>query len=57
MSLSIFTLVDSACGAVSNYRIEVEDADLNPHGISCCGHCDCIIAARESWADEYGMWW
>ena len=57
MSLSIYTAVDSACGAVTGYRIEVEDADLNPHGIVCCGLCKCIIEARESWADEYEMWW
>ena len=57
MSLKIYTRIPSACGAVPAYRIEVEDADLNPHGISCCGLCDCIIEARESWADEYGMWW
>ena len=57
MSLSIWTKVDSACGAVKDYVLEIEDADLNPHGIICCGNCECIIEARESWADEYGMWW
>jgi hypothetical protein len=41
MSLSLYTRLDSACGAVKGYRIEVEDAD----------------ESRYSWADEFGMWW
>jgi hypothetical protein len=52
----MMTTIDSACGAVTGYRIDLFDAPLNPHGISCCGHCDCIIDARDSWADVYGVW-
>lgn len=47
--MSNFVKVQSVCGASSSY-VDIFDLPLNPHGVVCCGHCDCIITARESWA-------
>jgi hypothetical protein len=54
MSLSVWTKMDSVCGAVKGYSVQIDDAALNPHGVICCGNCECIVVARESWAIAFG---
>ncbi len=50
--MSLYVSISSVCGSVST-KIDSYDYDLNPHGVICCGNCNLIIEARESWAKEY----
>jgi hypothetical protein len=50
--MSTFIQMRSACGATVT-AVDIVDAPLNPFGVVCCSDCESIIAARESWIEEY----
>ena len=52
--MSTLVTVQSACGATSA-KVDIFDLPLNPEGVVCCGHCECIIEARESWYAAYAI--
>lgn len=49
--MSIFVKIDSACGRITT-DIDLFDAELNPHGVVCCGECETIIQSREAWLSD-----
>ena len=49
--MSMMVNISSACGRTVG-RIEMNDFDLNPHGMICCGECATIIQSREAWLSD-----
>ena len=49
--MSTFVKIDSACGRITT-DIDLFDAELNPHGVICCGECVTIIQSREAWLSD-----
>ena len=43
--------MESVCGRTFA-KIEIKDAEFNPHGVICCGECDSIIQSRDSWLSD-----
>ena len=46
--MSTFVNYNSVCGAVST-TIDVQDIELNTHGIICCDNCKSIVMCRDAW--------
>ena len=53
--MSIFISVKSACGRKSA-NVDVQDLDLNPHGVICCNECKTIIESRNAWNNYVKEW-
>jgi hypothetical protein len=52
--MSEFILIKSVCGEKGSF-VDVDDLDLNPHGVVCCDNCRSIVATRENWFAEHGV--
>ena len=53
--MSYFVSIQSACGRVSS-SIDVQDLELNPHGVVCCNECKTIIESRNAWNNYVKEW-
>ncbi len=46
--MSTFLNVKSICGK-SSASVDVQDLELNPHGVICCDNCKSILLCRKAW--------
>ena len=46
--MSTYITLDSICGK-SSASVDVDDMDLNPHGVICCDNCKSILICRNAW--------
>jgi hypothetical protein len=46
--MSTYITLDSICGK-SSAPVDVQDMDLNPHGVICCDNCRSILICRKAW--------
>lgn len=53
--MSYFINLKSACGRKSS-SVDVQDLELNPHGVVCCVECETIIESRNAWNNYVKEW-
>ena len=46
--MSTYINVKSVCG-IKSAKVDVQDLDLNPHGVICCDNCKSILVCRNAW--------
>jgi hypothetical protein len=46
--MSTYITLDSVCGK-SSAPVDVQDVELNTHGVICCDNCESILICRKAW--------